>query len=82
VQSRDLPQRSSQLGPPSPEVPALIAALGDANETIHGSAAEALGKMGPAAVPALIAAFGDANWLVPWRAPGALARIGRRRCRR
>ena len=67
-------------------MPALITALGDADEGVRRSAAEALGRIGPAAaeaVPALITALGDADAEVRRSAAEALGRIGpARRCRR
>jgi len=68
------------IGPAAAEaVPALIAALGDANKNIRESAAWALGKIGPAAaeaVPTLIAALGDADKDVRSKAVVALRWIG------
>lgn len=60
-------------------VPALIAALKDANGAARSSAATALGSIGPAAaeaVPALIAALKDAKRDVRRSAASALSRIG------
>jgi hypothetical protein len=56
----------------------LIAALGDANVKVRGSAAKALGDIGPAAVeavPALITALGDAKEEVRGATAKALGRI-------
>jgi len=69
----------TKLGAPAQAVPALIAALGDANENVRANAAKALARIGPAAVeavPTLIAALGDANENVRANAAKALARIG------
>jgi HEAT repeat protein len=64
-----------RIGPAAAEaVPALIQALGDADENVRAKAAVALGRIGPAAaeaVPALIQALGDADENV--RAKGAVA---------
>jgi HEAT repeats len=57
----------------------LLTALGDAAENVRGSAAEALGKLGPVTaevVPALITALGDADTYVRGRVAEALGRIG------
>ena len=59
-------------------VPALIAALADADGAVRREAAVDLGEIGPAAaeaVPALIAALADAN-AVRREAADALERIG------
>ena len=69
----------TKLGAPAQAVPALIAALGDANENVRANAAKALARIGPAAVeavPALIAALGDANENVRANAAEALEQIG------
>jgi HEAT repeat protein len=66
-----------RIGPAAAEaVPALIIALGDADYYVRGSAAKALGRIGPAAVPALIIALGDADAGVRQRAAEALGWIG------
>jgi len=60
-------------------VPALIAELKDSNSSARKFAAEALGKIGPAAkeaVPALIAALKDSEWNVRDSAEEALEDIG------
>src|SRR5262249_12893030 len=59
-------------------IPALVAQLQDAQCTDRGSAAIALGKIGPdarAAVPALLAALKDRQNLMPAQAAEALWRI-------
>ena len=60
-------------------VPALIAALADADRDVRLGAAAALGKIGPAAaeaVPALITALADADGDVRRAAADALGKIG------
>ena len=56
-------------------MPALIAALGNADQNVRMNAAVALGQIGPAAekaAPALMAALGDANGDVRANAAKAL----------
>jgi hypothetical protein len=63
---------------PGLTVPALIKALGGADERVRWSAAAALGEFGPEAVsaaPALKRALKDRNDLVQWCAREALGRI-------
>ena len=58
-------------------VPALVAALGDADKNVRWRAAEALGEIkNAAAVPALVAALGDADADVRRNAASALRAIG------
>jgi HEAT repeat protein len=60
-------------------VPVLIAALGDTDEEVRKSAAEALGQIGPAAakaVPALIAALSDADKWARGAPPKLWGRLG------
>ena len=64
-------------------VPALVAALGDADAGVRWAAAGVLGRIGPAAaeaspkvVLALVAALGDADAYVRQAAAEALGRIG------
>jgi HEAT repeat protein len=65
-----------QIGPPAVEaVPALIAALGDANWPVSWSAVTALAQIGPGAAPALVTALGDAGRNIRASAANALARI-------
>jgi HEAT repeat protein len=62
----------------APAVPALIAALADANELVRGEAAAALGRMGPtasAAAAALVRARSDADPGVRAAATDALRKV-------
>src|ERR1700731_3105450 len=56
--------------------PALTEALRDTGLGVRGSAAEALGKIGPAAVPLLTEALRDADSGVRVHAAAALGEIG------
>ena len=57
-------------------IPALIAALGDADEGVRRNSATALGQIGSAAVPALIAALRSAHEGVRRASATALGQIG------
>src|SRR5207248_3190922 len=54
----------------------LVLALGDKNPNVWRNAAEALGRIGVAAVGALVAALSDSKWQVRAVAAAALGCIG------
>ncbi len=57
-------------------VPALIAALADADPYVNGEATNALGRIGAASVPALVRALEDPRENVRWCAAIALGKVG------
>ena len=69
----------ARVGPDGPLVPRLIEMLAAPGARARAPAAEALGRMGPAAapaVPALVGALDDPREDVRWHAVWALGRIG------
>ena len=70
---------ASQVASQPPDVPKLIAALKDADPQAREAAAQALGRLGPAAEPAvepLVAAFSDDDLYLRGAAAVALGKIG------
>lgn len=69
-------QHPLERGLTASAAPALVEALGDADRDVRESAAEALGKIGPAALPLLVESLKDTDRAMPAWAAVALKKMG------